>query len=221
MIAKRMAAEKAVELFIKDEMVVGLGSGSTSYYAIHKIAERVKEGLSIKAVPSSSSTEKLAIELGIPLVPFSEVNKLDITIDGADEVDKHFNLIKGGGGALLREKVLAYNSRQFIVIVDESKLVDRLGHFPLPVEIVSFASELTINNLKKLNCTPVMRLKDDKPYVTDNGNFLADCLFNEISDPSGLNDRLRNIPGVVETGLFIKMTGSLIIGYQDGSTRII
>ena len=221
MIAKQTAAEKAVELFIKDNMVVGLGSGSTSFFAIQKIAERMIEGLSIKAVPSSSSTEKLATKLGIPIIPFSEVNKIDVTIDGADEVDKDNNLIKGGGGALLREKILAYNSQKFVVIVDESKLVNRLGNFPLPVEIVSFASELTIENLKKLNCKPVIRLNDAKPYITDNGNLIIDCLFNEILDPADLNDQLRNISGVVETGLFIKMTSSIIIGHQDGATKII
>ena len=221
MIAKQMAAERAVELFVKDKMVVGLGSGSTSFLAIQKLAERIREGLSIKAVPSSSSTEELAIKLGIPIVPFSEVNKIDVTIDGADEVDKDNNLIKGGGGALLREKILAYNSQKFVVIVDESKLVNRLGNFPLPVEIVSFASELTIKNLKKLNCKPAIRLNDARPYVTDNGNIIVDCLFNEILDPADLNDQLRNIPGVVENGLFVKMTSSIIVGYQDGATRII
>ncbi|MCD9021894.1 ribose-5-phosphate isomerase RpiA [Cohnella sp. NL03-T5] len=218
MIAKRVAAEKAVEL-IDNGMVVGLGSGSTSTLAIRKIAEYVKNGLQITAVASSKNSEKLAKELGIPIIPFSEVKEIDITIDGADEVDHDMNLIKGGGGALLREKILAFNSKKFVVIIDESKLVNKLGQFPLPVEIVPFASELTLKHLEALNCKPLIRRHNDKEWISDNGNLIVDCIFNVINDPSDLNQKIRSIPGVVETGLFIGMTHTLIIGNMEGTTR--
>jgi ribose 5-phosphate isomerase A len=217
---KKLAAEKAVE-FIKDGMIVGLGTGSTAYWAIHKIGELVQEGLKIKAVASSKSSEALANELGISLVTFSEIKGIDITIDGADEVDHEFNLIKGGGGALLREKILAANSDKLIVIVDESKSVTRLGKFPLPVEIVSFASELTIRKLESLLCKPIIRLLEDKPFLTDNGNIIVDCHFNEITNPAALHEEINSIPGVVDNGLFIKMTDTIIIGKEDGTTRFL
>jgi ribose 5-phosphate isomerase A len=218
LIAKWAAADKAVEL-IDNGMVVGLGSGTTSTWAIRRIAERIQNGIKIMAVASSKNSEELAIELGIPLIPFSKVNVIDITIDGADEVDRDYNLIKGGGGALLREKILAFNCKKFVVIIDESKLVNKLGNFPLPIEIVPFAAELTIKNLEALDCKPLIRMNNDKEFVTDNGNFIADCIFNVINKPKDLNNHIRSIPGVVETGLFIEMTNTVIIGNNNGSTR--
>ena len=219
--AKKLAAEKAVE-FVQDGMIVGLGTGSTSFFAIHRIAERIKqEGLKIQAVSSSKSSEELAVQLGIPLIPFAEVDSIDLTIDGADEVDGAFNLIKGGGGALLREKILASNSRKFIVIVDESKVVKRLGKFPLPVEIVPFAAELTIKNLGKHECTPTVRMIDGKPFLTDNGNWIVDCRFGEIANPDVLGRQLKAIAGVVEHGLFIAMTDTVAVGHSDGTTRFL
>jgi ribose 5-phosphate isomerase A len=217
---KKLAAEKAVE-FIEDGMIVGLGTGSTTYWAIHKIGELVQEGLKIKAVASSKSSEALAYQLGIPMALFSEIMGIDITIDGADEADQEFNLIKGGGGALLREKILAVNSDKLIIIVDESKSVIKLGKFPLPVEIVSFASELTIRKLESLQCKPIIRLFEDKPFITENGNIIIDCHFNEIINPEALHDEINSIPGVVDNGLFIKMTATIIIGKQDGTTRFL
>jgi ribose 5-phosphate isomerase A len=217
---KKLAAEKAVQ-FIKDGMIVGLGTGSTTYWAIQRIGERVQEGLMIKAVASSKSSEALASQLGIPLAAFSEINGIDVTIDGADEADQEFNLIKGGGGALLREKILAANSDKFIVIIDESKSVTKLGKFPLPVEIVPFASELTIRKLELLHCQPTIRLKGDKPFITDNGNIIVDCHFNEIISPAALHEEINSIPGVVDNGLFIKMTSTIIIGNENGTTRLL
>jgi ribose 5-phosphate isomerase A len=217
---KKLAAEKAVQ-FIKDGMIVGLGTGSTTYWAIQKIGERVQEGLKIKAVASSKSSEALASQLEIPLAAFSEINGIDVTIDGADEADQEFNLIKGGGGALLREKILAANSDKFIVIIDESKSVTKLGKFPLPVEIVPFASELTIRKLELLQCKPIIRLKGDKPFITDNGNIIVDCHFNEIISPAALNEEINSIPGVIDNGLFIKMTSTIIIGNENGTTRLL
>ncbi|MDF2644829.1 MAG: ribose 5-phosphate isomerase [Paenibacillus sp.] len=217
---KKLAAEKAVE-FIEDGMVVGLGTGSTAYWAIKKIAQRIQEGLRIHAVASSRDSEELANKLGIPIVPFSEIEWIDITIDGADEVDTHLNLIKGGGGALVREKILAINSKRFFVIVDESKQVEHLGQFPLPVEIVPFAANLTMNKLKELGCSTRIRMSNNEAYFTDNGNIIVDCNFEKIVKPIEINKQINLIPGVVDNGLFTRMVSSLVIGYNDGSTRII
>ncbi|HEV7620750.1 MAG TPA: ribose-5-phosphate isomerase RpiA [Flavisolibacter sp.] len=219
--AKKIAAEKAVEK-IENDMIVGLGTGSTAYWAIVKIGERIKEGLRIKAVASSVRSENLAKEAGIEIIPFNKINNIDLTIDGADEVDGEKNLIKGGGGALLREKILAFNSKQVYIIIDDSKFSDKLGKFPLPVEIIPFASNLTLNKLKDLKCNAVIRQLDNKLYKTDNGNLIADCDFYEIADPEGLNSRIHLIPGVVETGLFPgAMVTSVIIGYENEKIDIL
>lgn len=220
--AKRIAAEKAVE-WIKDGMVVGLGTGSTAYWAICKIGERVQEGLQIKAVASSKVTEQVAREVGIPLVTLDEVEAIDLTIDGADEVDRDYNLIKGGGGALLREKILAYNSQTFLVVVDESKLVGTLGRYPLPVEVVPFASGQTLRHLADLGCSAALRIEEDNaPFTTDNGNYIVDCRFEQIPDPAALDVILRTIPGVVETGLFVhNMVSHVVVGYKDGDVQVI
>lgn len=217
---KQLAAEKAVE-FIADGMVVGLGTGSTAYWAIQKIAQRIHEGLRIRAVASSRDSEELANKLGIPMVPFSEIDIIDLTIDGADEVDTHLNLIKGGGGALVREKILAINSKRFFVIIDESKQVEHLGQFPLPVEIVPFAANLTMNKLNELGCSTRIRMSKDKEYITDNGNIIVDCNFEKIVEPIELNKQINLIPGVVDNGLFARMVSTLIIGYKDGKVMVI
>ncbi|GMK41278.1 ribose-5-phosphate isomerase A [Paenibacillus sp. CCS19] len=219
--AKKAAADKAVEL-IQNGMTVGLGTGSTAYWAIHRIAERIKEeGLQLKAVSSSKNSEELALQLGIPIIPFAEVESIDMTIDGADEVDRDNHLIKGGGGALLREKIIASNSKRFVVIVDESKLVKTLGKFPLPIEIVPFAAELTIRRLEQLGCKPVIRKAEQSTFVTDNGNWIVDCHFDEIASPGALGDRIKTIPGVVEHGLFIQMAHTVVVGHADGTTSVI
>lgn len=212
---KKRVAEAAVE-YVQDGMVVGLGTGSTAYWAIQKLGARVKEGLRIKAIATSAKSEALAIELGIPMVPFAEVDYIDVTIDGADEVDTEFNLIKGGGGALLREKIVAAASRQLIVIVDETKLVRHLGQFPLPVEAVRFGIETTKRAIEQLGCRSGLRLHDGGPYITDNGNYILDCEFGTIEDPEQLTHRLNAIPGVVDNGLFIQMARKIIVGYRDG-----
>jgi ribose 5-phosphate isomerase A len=219
--AKQGAAEKAVD-FIEDGMVVGLGTGSTAYWAIKKIGERVKEGLKITAVASSKASEQLAAEEHIPLVTLSSIWRLDMYIDGADEIDKQYNLIKGGGGAHLREKILASNSSRFIVIADQSKYVETLGKFPLPVEITPFGSNLTLYKLSELPCEVKLRMKDQKEYLTDNGNLIADCSFGMINDPQALNMQLHTIAGVVETGIFPgSMVSQVIIGYEDGRIELI
>jgi ribose 5-phosphate isomerase A len=218
---KQLAAQHAAE-YIKDGMTVGLGTGSTSAFAIEAIGKRVQQGISIKAVASSIRSEDLAREHGITLIPFSQVETIDIYIDGADEVDSNLNLIKGGGGALLREKILAFNSKQFLVIVDDSKLVEYLGKFLLPVEVTSFAKELTIGQLQRLGCTATIRQDGAKPYITDNGNFIIDCDFKRIDDVSRLHQSVNTIPGVVENGLFLSsLVYKVIVGYSSGEVKVL
>ncbi|KSU88651.1 MULTISPECIES: ribose-5-phosphate isomerase RpiA [Priestia] len=210
MVEKQAVGEKATE-FVKDDMIVGLGTGSTVYYTILKLGERVKNGLRIQGVPTSKETEKLARQIGIPLVTLEDVNKLDLAIDGADEVDNQFALIKGGGGALLREKMIAKASEQFIVVADSTKLVQTLGAFPLPVEVVRFGWEMTAKHMRDLGCVPRLRLLEDHtPFITDNGNYIIDCHFQEIKRPHELEVALNMIPGVVENGLFNHMTSRVI-----------
>lgn len=219
--AKQISAEHAVN-FVTKGMLVGLGTGSTSAYAIQALGRKVKAGLSVKAVASSVRSEELARQAGITLIPFSEVDVIDIYIDGADEVDRDLNLIKGGGGALLREKILAFNSKQFIVIVDESKSVTSLGNYLLPVEVIPFAVELTLKQIQKLGCSTRQRNENDKAYITDNGNFIIDCNFNKIDKVDQLHGSLNAIPGVVENGLFPKtMVSKVIVGTESGDIKII
>lgn len=217
---KQLAAEKAVE-YVEDGMKVGLGTGSTAYWAIRKLGERVQQGLKITAVATSSASEEQARELGIPLVAFDEIDSLDLTIDGADELDSRLQLIKGGGGALLREKIVAMGSARMIVVADESKAVQTLGQFPLPVEIVPFAWEWTVAALDKLGCTAELRRKDGELYKTDNGNYIADCRFGAIASAPELALALSRIPGVVEHGLFIGIADLAIIGKHDGTIEIV
>lgn len=218
--AKRIAAERAVD-DVRDGMIVGLGTGSTAYYAIQRLGRLVQQGLSIQAIATSLQSEQLATQLGIPLVSFSEMTELDLTIDGADEVDPAFNLIKGGGGALLREKIVAAASKQLTIVVDEHKVVRQLGKFALPVEIVKFGYEATIRKLFQLGCEPILRARDGEPYVTDNGNYIVDCSFNQIAAPVELHRELNLIPGVVDNGLFVGMTKKVIVGYDNGDVQVL
>jgi ribose 5-phosphate isomerase A len=217
--AKQIAGQQAAS-FVENGMKIGLGTGSTAYWAIHAIAERVKQGLKIEAIPTSKATEKLALELGIPLTDFSHVQNLNLTIDGADEVDANLQLIKGGGGALFREKLVAAASDQLIIVADESKEVDVLGVFHLPVEIAVFAWQTTERRISGIGCTPQLRLKAGQAYVTDNGNYILDCHFERITDPAGLNHQLDAIIGVVEHGLFVNMADMVVVGTSGGDARI-
>lgn len=215
--AKRAAAHKAVEA-VQNGMTVGLGTGSTAYFAIEKLGDLVRNGLNIKAVGSSVATEDLAKKAGIEIVDFSEITGIDIYIDGADEVDAQFNLIKGGGGALVREKIVAFNSKTFVVIVDSSKRVQTLGRFPLPVEVIPFAVNLTMKHLENLGGKAALRQKDGKTFISDNGNFIVDVHLNSIDKPVELNAIINTIPGVIESGLFDgKLVSRLIVGYDDGT----
>jgi len=213
---KRIAAEKAVEL-IEDGMIIGLGTGSTVKYALKKIGERVAKGLDIKGIPTSNQTKKLAMEYQIPLTTLDEHDEIDLTIDGADEIDSDLNLIKGGGGALTREKIIAYHSKKVLIIADDSKVVKSLGiDFPLPVEVVKYAWQATKKSLEKFECECALRKIFDDPFITDNGNYIIDCEFNRISEPEQLEQELNMIPGVVENGLFIGLADKAIVGSTQG-----
>ncbi len=216
-IEKKNAGYRAAE-YVRDDMVVGLGTGSTARYAIERIGQRIeKEDLDIVGIPTSVETRKKAKEAGIDMVKLDEADKIDLTIDGADEVDPRKDLIKGGGGALLREKIIGFNSKKYIVIVDPSKMVDKLGTtFDLPVEILPHWHEGITGCVKKLGCDPKLRKKDGEIYRTDNGNYILDCVFGEIDDAFELSQRLNSIPGVIENGLFVDMADLIIIGKEDG-----
>ena len=214
---KQRSAEAACE-YVKDGMIVGLGTGSTAEFAVKKIGELVRNGLSIRGIPTSDTTKILAESEGIPLIDFSETMFIDLTIDGADEIDASLNMIKGGGAALLREKIVASASREEIIIVSSSKLVQQLGAFPLPVEVIPFGWQVVFNQLESLQGNPELRLKQGQPSVTDQGNFIVDCQFRKIENPEQLEQHLNMIPGVVENGLFINLCTRVIMA--DGENII-
>jgi len=217
---KQAAAEAAVAL-VESGMVLGLGTGSTATLAVDALGKRVQQGLRIVGVPTSEHTAAQARGLGIPISSLAEQPELNLTIDGADEIQRGtLNLIKGRGGALLREKVVASASRRLIIIADESKLVDRLGaHFAVPVEVVQFGWQACERKLQKLGAHTKLRPgADEKPYVTDGGNFIVDCSFGPIEAPAALDQELNSVVGVVEHGLFLKMAAQAIVAGRDGVT---
>lgn len=216
---KKAVAEKAVNEYVKDGMTVGLGTGSTAYYAIKRLGERVKEeGLDIKCTATSIRSEELAKEFGLTVLDVNEVEYNDVTIDGADEVDPNMQLIKGLGGALLREKIVATASASEVIIVDESKLVDVLGtKCPLPVEVLRFGHLKTKEMLERQRCEAVLRCVDGVPFVTDNGNYIYDCKFESIEKPFFLESRINVIPGVVDSGLFLNIATTVLVSHKDGT----
>lgn len=212
---KKAAAEAAIDL-VKDGMIVGLGTGSTANHAIEGLGRRVGAGLRIKGVATSKATEQLARKVGIPITTLEEVGELDLTIDGADEVDPSFNLIKGMGGALLREKIVAFASKQEIIIVDDSKLVEVLGkRSPLPVEVVPFGHTKTRDALESLGCKASLK-GGGVPFLTDNGNLIYECRFEGIEDAEMLEAEIDLIPGVVESGLFIDLATKVVVASAKG-----
>ncbi|MDX8047156.1 ribose-5-phosphate isomerase RpiA [Gracilibacillus sp. S3-1-1] len=212
---KKKVGEAAVA-YVKDGMTVGLGAGSTVNMMVETLAKHLhKENIQIHVVPASIHTERLAKKFGIPLTDFSEVEQLDLMIDGADEVDQQFQLLKGGGGSLVREKIIASAAQELLIMVDESKLVATLGRFPLPVEILPFGWELTAKKLAELGAKPKIRGGEDKPFVTDNQHYILDCSFGEIPNPQSLHNQLKGLVGVVETGLFVDMVSTVLIS-SDG-----
>jgi len=215
--AKERAAIEAVR-HVKDGFILGLGSGSTAAYAIQEIGKRIKqEGLRLMEVPTSHQAFTLAIRSGIPTTTLDEHPKLDLTIDGADQIDKKLNLIKGMGGALTREKIVASAAKQFIVVADETKLTQKLGaQHPVPIEVLPFASSTVTSKLRKMGRKAVLRESEGKigPVVTENGNFILDVDFGPIDNPKELNFQLKSIPGILETGLFVDMAEIVYVGGQ-------
>lgn len=218
--AKEAAGRAAAEL-VENGWRVGLGTGSTAEWAIRALGERVAQGLVIAGIPTSEASGRLAIECGIPLTTFDEVERLDITIDGADEVDPAFRLIKGGGAALVREKLVANASRRMAVVMDASKRVEALGAFPLPVAIVPFARADTLRRLQRYAPTVRLREKEGQPVVTDDGLMIADLCCGRIEDPEALLASIKGEPGVVDAGLFCGLATLLVIGHDDGRTETI
>lgn len=203
--------------YVQQGMTIGIGTGSTVYWLLQELGNRVQQGLQIKAVPTSRQTQTLATEMGIVLADLNTVNELVLTIDGADEIDPALQLIKGGGGALLQEKIVAAASKQLIIIADETKMVQTLGKFPLPVEVIPFGWKHIQRKILALSCKEVvLREKNGQPFVSDHGHYILDCHFHSISNTSQLQQELQDMPGVVETGLFLEMADLAVTGYADG-----
>ena len=219
---KQQAAERALEL-VEDGMTVGLGTGSTAARFVELVGRRVKEGLKVRCVPTSEATRAQAERLGIPLISLDQHPFLDLTVDGADELDNELRLIKGGGGALLFEKIVATASGRMVVIADASKRVAKLGKYPLPVEVVRFGLAATRNMVEVLaadvGCRGEINLRmtpDGQPFVSDSGNLILDCAFGGIVDPEALDEALKLIPGVIENGLFLGIADAAIVAGADG-----
>ena len=208
---EKEAAARASLQYVKDGQVVGLGTGSTAAHFIKLLAEQVKSGLRIRGIPTSVRSRDLALSLGIPLITLDECQEIDVTVDGADEVDPQLRLIKGGGGAALREKIVASATKTMVVVADAGKQVQRLGKFPLPVEVIKFAQAVVAKRILKLGAQVQVRMNPDgTPYVTDENNHILDCRFGEIQDADQLACELSRIPGVVDHGLFIGMASVAI-----------
>jgi len=218
--AKRLVAKRAVE-FVEDGMTVGLGTGTTATMFIRELAIRVQQGLRICCVASSDASHDLGFSLGIDVQTLDELPELDLYIDGADEVGPGLALIKGGGGALLREKIVASAAKEFLVVVDSTKLVERLGKFPLPVEVIKMALRVVEPRLAALELNPKQRMakSGDGPYLTDEGNYILDCACGVIDDPELLAAEIRGIVGVVEHGLFLGMATLALVAGEDGVTE--
>ena len=222
---KLNAAAAAME-FVEDGMCLGLGTGSTAKFFVELLAEEVADGLVVRCVPTSEETHRLAQSHGVPLIPVEQVDRLHLTVDGADEVDEAGYLIKGGGGALLREKIIASASDHMVVIADPSKQVERLGAFPLPVEVTPFGFTITAKRIyDALSASGIdrprvkLRMDDDgTPFITDGGNHILDCACGRIPDVEAVAARLQDLPGVVEHGLFIGLARTVIIGNEGGAT---
>ena len=219
--AKVAAGKKAAE-WIESGMVVGLGSGSTAACFIHSLIERCRKGLRIKTVSSSRASADLAAKGGLEVLDINEVPRIDITVDGADEIDPKKRMIKGGGGAHTREKILASSSNEMVVIVDETKLVPSIGSKPLPIEVIFYGSPATRAKIEKLGHPGSWRLNEDGTlFITENGNLLFDLRFKPSPpNPEQIDEALRRIPGVIDTGFFFNLAGRVIIGYPDGQTQV-
>jgi ribose 5-phosphate isomerase A len=225
--AKKVAGRRVIEEFVRDGMKLGLGSGTTSHFFVRELGKHVAAGLRLTCTTTSRSTIDVAREVGIRITDPNEIGELDLTIDGPDEIDRSFRMIKGGGACLLWEKIIAHASKRMITICDETKIVDRLGAFPLPVEVVQFAWKQTERMVARVleengvsGATIVRRMRDDQPVVTDSGNFILDCKCGVIPEPEVLEVELNRIPGVVENGLFTRESSGMVVGCFDGSSYV-
>ena len=216
---KEIVGKKAAE-YVEDGMIVGLGTGSTVFYFVHALADKVKNGLNIEMVSTSIQTVELAESLGLKVKELEEIERIDLAVDGVDEIDKSFNAIKGGGAALFREKIVADIAKQVIWIYDESKDVDNLGAFNLPVEILPFGYSHTLRKMTDLGLNPVLRKKDNEILITDNHNYIADLHLGVGFDINKVLEKLNSIVGVVEHGLFLNMCKLCIKGTKDGAIII-
>lgn len=225
--AKKAAGRRVIEEFVRDGMKLGLGSGTTSHFFVRELGKHVASGLTLTCTTTSRSTIDVAREVGIKITDPNDIGEIDLTIDGPDEIDRDFNMIKGGGACLLWEKIVAHASKRMITVCDETKIVDQLGKFPLPVEVVQFAWKQTERMVAKAladhgikDAGIARRMRDGQPVVTDSGNFILDCRCGVIPAPAKLEIELNRIPGVVENGLFTRESGGMVIGHLDGSTSV-
>ncbi len=212
---KHQVARTAAD-YIKEGMTIGLGSGTTSHYLIQEAGKKYAEGIHFYGIATSRESEQLAASLGIPLLDPEQTGKIHLAIDGVDEIDKDFRAVKGGGGALLREKIIASWAEEVIWIMDESKLVERLGAFPFPVEAVPFGMPFVKQKITDMGAVPVLRMREDRPYLTDSGNYILDIKFLQDTDISLAAEWIHNMPGVVETGYFGQMCSRIVIGTESG-----
>ncbi|WP_062562968.1 ribose 5-phosphate isomerase A [Paracoccus aminovorans] len=226
--AKKIAGRRVIQDFIHDGMKLGLGSGTTSHFFVRELGKHVAEGLTLTCTTTSRSTIAVAEEVGIAITDPNEIGELDLTVDGPDEIDRKFNMIKGGGACLLWEKIIAHASKRMICVTDETKIVDCLGKFPLPVEVVQFAWKQTERMVARVladhgieSARIERRMRDGQPVVTDSGNFILDCHCGPvIADPAPLEIELNRIPGVVENGLFTREAAGMVVGCFDGTSYV-
>ena len=224
--AKKVAGRRVIAEFVRDGMKLGLGSGTTSHFFVRELGKHVAGGMKLTCTTTSRSTIDVAREVGIAIIDPNEIGELDLTIDGPDEIDRQFNMIKGGGACLLWEKIIAHASKRMITICDETKIVDKLGAFPLPVEVVQFAWKQTERMVARaladhgVRPNIVRRMRDGQPIVTDSGNFILDCKCEVVADPAPLEVELNRIPGVVENGLFTRESAGMVVGCFDGSSYV-
>ncbi|MGE3536113.1 MAG: ribose-5-phosphate isomerase RpiA [Candidatus Tectimicrobiota bacterium] len=214
---KQLACQQAVQE-VRGGMILGLGTGSTASYFVQELGRLVQDGLQVLGIPTSIRTAQLATQLGIPLTTLEAHPRLDLAVDGADEVDAQLNMVKGAGGALLREKIIAASAQRFVIVVDDSKIVTTLGErYPIPVEVVPFGLTPATRAIEALEAQVTLRRQaDGQPWVSDNGNLLLDCHFASTAEPQRLQQQLLNIPAVVDTGLFLNMADRVIVGQPDG-----
>jgi len=225
--AKQAAGRRVIEEFVRDGMKLGLGSGTTSHFFVRELGRHVAGGLRVQCTTTSRATTDVAREVGIAILDANEIGEIDLTIDGPDEIDRQFNMIKGGGACLLWEKIIAHASARMITICDETKIVDQIGKFPLPVEVVQFGWQQTSRQIEGVlsahglkNVPIVPRFRDSAPVITDSGHYILDCYCAAIHDPGSLEQRLNNIPGVVENGLFTRESSGMVVGRLDGTSYV-